>query len=108
MLCFPTGSVRSRLRHKNKREAGASGLRIPKRSLGTSDLVWFRLCRLRIIDYAFAQAAKPRFQLKPSNRHLTSHAGLALIGQCFEGATEWTGRPLSHVAKALARLRRFG
>jgi hypothetical protein len=48
-LCFPTGSVRSRPRHKNKREAGASGLRIPKRSLGTSDLVWFRLCRLRMI-----------------------------------------------------------
>jgi hypothetical protein len=50
-LCFPTGSVRSRPRHKNKREAGASGLRIPKQSLGTSDLVWFRFCRLRIIGF---------------------------------------------------------
>lgn len=28
----------------------------------------------------------PRFELKQSNRHLTSHAGLALIGQCLEAA----------------------
>lgn len=28
----------------------------------------------------------PRFHLKQSCRHLTSHAGLALIGQCFEAA----------------------
>ncbi len=28
----------------------------------------------------------PRFRLKQSNRHLTSHAGLALVGQCFEAA----------------------
>jgi hypothetical protein len=40
-LCFPTGSVRSRQCHKNKREAGASGLSIPKRSLGTSDVARF-------------------------------------------------------------------
>jgi hypothetical protein len=28
----------------------------------------------------------PQFQLKQSSRHLTSHAGLALIGQCLEAA----------------------
>lgn len=28
----------------------------------------------------------PRFELKQSNRHLTSYAGLALIGQCYEAA----------------------
>lgn len=28
----------------------------------------------------------PRFELKESNRHLTSYAGLALIGQCCEAA----------------------
>jgi hypothetical protein len=28
----------------------------------------------------------PRFHLKQSSRHLTSHAGLALIGQCLEAA----------------------
>lgn len=28
----------------------------------------------------------PRFELKESNRHLTSYAGLALIGQCYEAA----------------------
>lgn len=28
----------------------------------------------------------PRFELKQSNRHLTSYAGLALIGQCLEAA----------------------
>jgi len=28
----------------------------------------------------------PRFHLKQSNRHLTSHSGLALVGQCFEAA----------------------
>ena len=28
----------------------------------------------------------PRFHLKQSSRHLTSHAGLALVGQCFEAA----------------------
>jgi Transposase DDE domain group 1 len=28
----------------------------------------------------------PRFHLKQSSRHLTSHAGLALVGQCLEAA----------------------
>jgi hypothetical protein len=34
----------------------------------------------------FTQAIMPRFELKQSTRHLTSHAGLALLGQCFEAA----------------------
>jgi hypothetical protein len=33
----------------------------------------------------------PRFEMKESKRHLTSYAGLSLVGQCLElaGATSW-------------------
>ena len=38
------------------------------------------------INYPLTQPAMPRFELKQSTRHITSYAGLILVGQCLEAA----------------------